>query len=60
MRRLLLFIMVGLLSWATSSAQQADSKRKSMEDAFIEQMKETAKMDVLSRESAYKKCLREE
>ena len=49
MRRLLLFIMVGLLSWATSSAQQADSKRKSMEDAFIEQMKETAKMDVLSR-----------
>lgn len=49
MRRLLLFIMMGLLSWATSSAQQADSKRKSMEDAFIEQMKETAKMDVLSR-----------
>lgn len=44
MRRLLLFIMVGLLSWATSSAQQADSKRKSMEDAFIEQMKETANM----------------
>lgn len=49
MRRLLLFIMVGLLSWATSSAQQADSKRKSMEDAFIEQMKVAAKMDVLSR-----------
>lgn len=48
MIRILLFIMVGLLSCATSSAQQADSKRKSMEDDFIEQMKKTSKMDVLS------------
>lgn len=49
MRRLLLFLVMGLLCCAVSLAQQADSKRKSMEDAFIEQMKMAAKMDVLSR-----------
>jgi len=48
MIRLLLLIMLGLCC-AVSSAQQVDSKRKSMEDTFIEQMKESAKMDVLSR-----------
>lgn len=48
MRRLLLFIVLGLYS-VVSLAQQVDSKRKSMEDTFIEQMKVAAKMDVLSR-----------
>lgn len=49
MRRLLLFMTISLFCCAVSSAQQTDSKRKSMEDAFIEQMKMAAKMDVLSR-----------
>lgn len=49
MRRLLLFMTISLFCCAVSSAQQTDSKRKSMEDAFIEQMKMSAKMDVLSR-----------
>ncbi len=49
MRRLLLFMAMGLMCCAVSLAQQADSKRKSMEDAFIEQMKKVAKMDVLAR-----------
>ncbi len=49
MRRLLLFMTISLSCCAVSSAQQTDSKRKSMEDAFIELMKMAAKMDVLSR-----------
>lgn len=49
MRRLLLFITMELLCCTLSSAQQVDSKRKSIEDSFIEQMKEAAKIDVLSR-----------
>lgn len=57
MRRLLLFMTISLFCCAVSSAQQTDSKRKSMEDAFIEQMKMAAKMDVLSRIKNDSTCL---
>ena len=41
---MILFMTISLFCCAVSSAQQTDSKRKSIEDAFIEQMKMAAKM----------------